>query len=155
MLTVAPPTKPRAGSTTTYGGRSYYTLHTEVNNAFALRPKDCKTSIVGFKNVNEAVLVGCMIETHFSQYNEWPEIGEDGIILPSPKSISIEDLSRIFIKKWNFDNLKLLCTRNVLDLISVEDISRRRGGFTFSGSMYTFNADIGFYQERFNELLDN
>jgi hypothetical protein len=93
-----------------------------------------------------------MIETHFVQKKEWPDTQIIGnLILPNTFS---KDLKHVQIKKWIFEDLKLTCTRNILDLITVEDIVDSPSGFSFMGSNYMFEADTEFYQERFEELYE-
>jgi hypothetical protein len=59
----------------------------------------------------------------------------------------------VYIQKWEFDELKLTCTRNFLDLIGVEGIIKKKlGGYTFDGNVYKFNADWDFYRTRLTEL---
>jgi len=91
-----------------------------------------------------------MIETYFIYSKSWPDM--DLLVLPAPR---VKELSNIFLQKWEFDDLKLNCTRNMLDMISVEKISKARESFTFNGDHYMFDAPLDFYQNRFNELLNN
>jgi hypothetical protein len=107
--------------------------------------------VVAFKNIEEAVLVGCMIETHFMHHKEWPDFDLSDMVLPSSR---VEDLRNIFLRKWEFDELKLTCTQNMLDMISVDEISKHQTSYTFSGNQYKFRAELEFYQNRFNELLE-
>ena len=151
MATAAPPVRPRAISRTNLGNRKYWTLHSGINNVWACRPGGATSSVVAFRNLDDAVLVGCMIETHYMNHKEWPDFDASQITLPSAQ---IEDLKNIFLQKWEFDDLKLICTRNMLDMISVDEINKRQTAYSFTGSHYKFGADIIFYQNRFNELLN-
>ena len=120
-----------------------------ANNVWVTRPKESKSAVVAFRRIDDAVLFGSMIETYFTYSQEWPST--DLLILPAPR---IKELGDIFLQKWEFDDLKLNCTRNMLDMISVDKISKARESYTFNGDQYIFDAPLDFYQNRFNELLE-
>lgn len=149
MAVATPPVRTKPNFKTKYGAHKYYTLHTG-SKIWACRPQDAISSVVAFRNVDDAVLVGCMIETHYIHNKEWPEFNMENITLPSSR---IQDLNNIFLKKWEFDDLKLICTSNMLDMISVDDINKLRSSYTFSGNQYKFSANIDFYKNRFDELF--
>lgn len=149
MATATPPVRPKLTNLTNQKSRKFWTLHMGVNNVWATRPKDAKSSIVAFRHLEDAVLIGSMIETHFINSKEWPDM--DLFVLPAPR---IQELTNIFLQKWEFDDLKLTCTKNMLDMISVEKINKARASYTFNGNQYTFVAPLEFYQNRFNELLE-
>lgn len=111
MATIAPPIKPRPRLPTAQTRRKYYTIHSNNNNAFSLKLNDdVKTAIVGFKDVDDALRIGSMIETHYIQYKEWPETRDPGsLILPTNR---LNTLSHIFFRVWTFNDLKLECTNN-------------------------------------------
>ena len=94
-------------------------------------------------------MFGSMIESYYSHSSEWPDANLQ--MLPAPR---MNQLVHIFLQKWEFDDLKLNCTQNMLDMISVEKVNKTRSSYTFNGSQYTFSAPIEFYQNRFNELLE-
>lgn len=149
MATATPPVRPKLTLQTNQKGRNYWTLHTGVNNVWATRPHESKSSIVAFRRMEDAVLIGSMIETHFIYSKEWPDM--DLFVLPAPR---VKELTNIFLQKWEFDDLKLTCTQNMLDMISVEKINKAHASYTFNGNQYTFGAPLEFYQNRFNELLE-
>jgi hypothetical protein len=124
MATIAPPIKPLPRLPTAQTRRKYYTIHSNNNNAFSLKLNDdVKTAIVGFKDVDDAVRIGSMIETHF--------------IL------------------WTFNDLKMECTNNFLDFITVESIgSNKPESYSLNGNFYAFEAPEEFYQNRIRELYD-
>lgn len=145
---------PPPGILKTYGRKpnNYYTLHSGINNAFTLnigeRERSC---VIGFKTVEDANLIGRMIDTYYAKTLEWPEFWTEGaLVLPKPET----ELVHIFIHQWDFEDLKLMCTRNILDMISVEEIITQKQGYSFSGNMYTFDAPSDFYRERFEEFLN-
>lgn len=154
MTTVAPPVRPRPQLPTAQTNRKYYTIHSNKNNAFTLKlNEDVKTAIVGFKDIDDAVRIGNMIETYFVAHKEWPDMHEPGqLYLPNGR---LEDLSRVFIQQWEFDDLKINCTRNFLDFISVEKIiPKNPSSYSLSGDMYSFSASFDFYRNRFDELWE-
>jgi hypothetical protein len=154
MATITPTVKPRVKLPTAQTHRKYYTIHSNNNNAFSLKLNDnVRTAIVGFKDADDAVRIGSMIETHFIQHKEWPETREPGqLILPSNR---LQTLSHIFIRVWAFDDLKFECTNNFLDFISVESIvSGKPESYSLNGNFYSFQAPEEFYQNRIRELYD-
>jgi len=155
MTTVAPPPiKPMTRLPTAQTRRKYYTIHSNNNNAFSLKLNDdVKTAIVGFKDVDDAVKIGSMIETHFIQYKEWPETRDPStLILPSNR---LTTLSHIFFRVWTFDDLKLECTNNFLDFITVESIaSNKPDAYSLNGNFYAFEAPDEFYHNRIRELYE-
>jgi hypothetical protein len=149
MATATPPVRPKLVLQTNQSNRKYWTLHSGINNVWASRPNESKSCIVAFRRMEDAVLIGSMIETHFINSKSWPDM--DIFMLPAPR---VKELNNIFLQKWEFDDLKLNCTRNMLDMISVEEINKRASSYTFTGNQYTFGAPLEFYQNRFNELLE-
>lgn len=151
MLTAAPPAVPKTHLPVDQRNRKYYTIHSSKNNAFTLKlGEEVRTAIVGFANIDDAFRIGNMIETHFVEKREWPDTTQTGtIFLPSGK---IEDLSHIFIHQWTFDELKIECTRNILDMVSVDAIIEKKSAYSFSGNLYRFHADVDFYKLRFDEI---
>lgn len=153
-ITALPPVKSRGISKTSRGGRKYYTLHTKLNDAFTLRVNDnTKTSIVGFRDWDDAVFVGKMLETYFIDQKEWPATYDIGaLILPEAQYSDI--LGYLYIQAWDFEDLKVTCTKNFLDMISINNIIKKKtsGGCTFSGNAYSFEADLDFYRHRLAEI---
>ena len=85
--------------------RKYYTIHSANNNAFTLKINEMtKTAIVGFHSSNDALFIGNMIETHYIEKKEWPDVREAGtLILPEAR---LKELAYVFIKEWEFEDLK-------------------------------------------------
>jgi hypothetical protein len=112
---------------------------------------------VGFREWNDAIFIGKMLETYFVNQREWPVTYEVGsLILPATKDPNPDILYHMFIQQWEFDDLKMVCTKNFLDMISVDDIVKKKahGGYTFAGSAYRFEADWDFYRNRLTEIHD-
>jgi hypothetical protein len=109
---------------------------------------------VGFTEWDNAMFVGKMLEAYFDDQNEWPPTYEVGaLILPGPQA-PLDVLHHLYIQQWEFDELKLTCTQNFLDMISISDIVKKKaqGGYVFAGNAYSFDADPDFYRQRLNEI---
>jgi hypothetical protein len=152
MAVISPPAPPRVRMPTAQTSRQYYTIHSNRNNAFTLKlDEDARTAIVGFVNIDDALCIGNMIETFFIEKKEWPDMRTAGdLSLPEGR---LKELSYIFIKQWEFDDVKFDCTRNFLDFISVEQISKKKAKYSLGGSLYKFEAPLDFYKERIHELF--
>jgi hypothetical protein len=153
-ITLPPPVKPRSAFKTNQRSRKYYTLHTTGNDAFTLRVNEqARTSVVGFTDWDNAMFVGKMLETYFISQKEWPLTYEVGSLI-LPAGLGGDILSHLYIQQWDFDELKLTCTKNFLDMISIDDIIKRKaqGGYVFAGNAYSFEADLDFYRQRLDEI---
>jgi hypothetical protein len=155
-ITLPPPTKPRQSVKTNQRSRKYYTLHTGVNDAFTLRVNEqARTSIVGFTEWDNAMFVGKMLESYFVDQMEWPATYEVGsLILPTGRGGDV--LRHLYIQQWEFDELKLTCTKNFLDMISIDYIVKKKGqgGYVFAGNAISFEADPDFYRHRLGEIWE-
>ena len=152
MATIAaPPRRPLGRSIQTRrGGKFYWTIHTHPNNAFSVRVNEnSKTALVGFKNVDHAILIGKMIETHYLIQNEWPST-EGQLILPAPHD---GDLNFLFLQKWDFAELKVECTKNFLSMVAIDNLETTKQGFNFDGKILSFEAPLEFYVVRLAELF--
>lgn len=152
MALIAPPVKPVGPVVTDQTSRRYFTLHTGPNTAFTLRTsEEDRTSIVGFIRRSDAYYVSQMLETKFLHEKEWlTNHGGTNLILPSP---SVRDLSLVAIHEWDFDDLKILCTSNFMDMISVDEIVSNDDNHVFSGHKLKFEAPLEFYQVRLENLV--
>lgn len=131
--------------------KNFYTLHTGENNVFSIKIDECeKTTVVGFKKESDAIFIGKMIETQYIHTREWPDTGTDRLILPKS---TIDIMEIVMVHQWEFDNLRLVCISNMMDLVSVNNISDDESHYSFSGDLYRFEAPIEFFQERFEELI--
>ena len=102
------------------------------------------------------MFVGKMLETYFISQMEWPMTYEVGtLILPGPQGPN-DVLRHLYIQQWNFDELQMTCTKNFLDLISIDDIVKRKaqGGYVFTGNAHIFEADQDFYRQRLGEIWE-
>jgi hypothetical protein len=155
MATISiPPTRLNRVSRTNQKSRKYYTIHSNPNNACTLKINENKRlAIVGFRELQDAVNISTMIETHYIEKKEWPDMTRPGtLILPEGR---FQDLVHVFVREREFDDLKLECTRNILDMISVDQILKKKSSYSFSGNVFQFSAPCEFYQNRFNELFES
>jgi hypothetical protein len=133
---------------------AFYTIHSRPNNAFTMKlSEDTRTSVVGFKSYDTAYFVGQMVETNYNANNEWPNTDVTSGKIYLPRAPPDLELSLLIIHGWDFEELKLYCTSNLLDMISVDEITSGDGTFSFSGDRYSFSAPTEFYADRFNQIL--
>ena len=151
MATIAaPPRRPPRSIQTRRGGKFYWTIHTHPNNAFTVRMNDdSSTSIVGFKNVDNALVIGKMIETYYMTQQEWPDTSGQ-LLLPPPHD---GDLNFLFLQKWDFAQLQVECTKNFLSMVAIDSLQTTKRGFNFDGKMLSFDAPREFYAERLDEIF--
>ena len=96
---VSPPRRPPRSIQTRRGGKFYWTIHTHPNNAFTVRMNDnSPTAIVGFKNVDNALVIGKMIETYYMTQQEWPDTSGQ-LLLPPPHD---GNLNFLFFDRGSF-----------------------------------------------------
>ena len=147
---VSPPRRPPRSIQTRRGGKFYWTIHTHPNNAFTVRMNDdSPTAIVGFKNVDNALVIGKMIETYYMTQQEWPNTSGQ-LLLPPPHD---GDLNFLFLQKWDFAQLQVECTKNFLSMVAIDSLETTKRGFNFDGKMLSFEAPREFYAERLDEIF--
>ena len=147
---VSPPRRPPRSIQTRRGGKFYWTIHTHPNNAFSVRVNEnSKTALVGFKNVDNALVIGKMIETYYMTQQEWPDTTGQ-LLLPPPHD---GNLNFLFLQKWDFAELKVECTKNFLSMVAIDNLGTTKRGFNFDGKMLSFDAPHEFYVERLEEIL--
>ena len=147
---VSPPRRPPRSIQTRRGGKFYWTIHTHPNNAFTVRMNDdSPTAIVGFKNVDNALVIGKMIETYYMTQQEWPDTSGQ-LLLPPPHD---GDLNFLSLRKWDFAQLQVECTKNFLSMVAIDNLGTTKRGFNFDGKMLSFDAPHEFYVERLEEIL--
>jgi hypothetical protein len=163
---LATPIKPPSTATirTNKLPKKYYTIHNYPNTVMAIKLKgyeDLKTSVVSFKTIDDAALVGAMIENHRNKTKEWPifnfEDLQDDNTLRMTNMISQVNIfsGNIYVHEWDeLDNLKMYCVSNFLDLINLNTLIRTNDGFSMQGSVYRFHVDNDLYIQRFKQLLE-
>ena len=132
---------------------NYYTLHSKTNDIFSIKIDECeKTTVVGFKNKSDAIFIGKMIETNFVNTNEWPDTRNSGtLVLPKSR---VDTMNFVFVHQWDFEDLKLTCTANIMDMVSVDGIIDKDSSYRFSGQLFKFEADLDFYKDRFETFMN-
>jgi hypothetical protein len=152
-LAAAPPMRPRGVSLTNQKPRIYYTIHSHANDAFTLKlDETTRTSVVSFRKWDDALLIGKMIETHYIQQKEWPDTRRVGsLVLPSSRVGDV--LKHVYMQEWNYDELKVMCTENTLDMITVDAILKKKSSYSFAGNQLRFEAPTEFYRMRFDQLF--
>ena len=152
-IVLKPPTKPRRLAAINQKPVKYYTIHSHANDAFTLKiDETTRTSMVSFRQWDDAFFIGKMIETHYIQENEWPDTSQPGSLI-LPNSIIGDVLKHIYIQEWNYDDLKVRCTENTLDMVTVDSILKKKSSYSFSGSQLKFEAPPEFYRMRFDQLF--
>lgn len=109
------------------------------------------TALVSFKSHDDAFLIGQMIEAHYMKQKEWPDT-QGQLVLPLPQA---DDLMFLFLQKWDYEDLKMTCTKNFLNLVSIDDVANTKRGFSFDGQILSFQAPTAFYVERLNDMYEN
>jgi hypothetical protein len=150
MLVVAPPRSINRNYNKNKN-QKYYTIHTNDKNIFTLTIDDCLTCVMAFKKKNDAVFIANMIETYYVEEKEWPDVHQNGsITLPMGR---LNHLVHSGIKEWNYDDIKDMCQKNSLDMMSISNI-KTNNEIKFTMTHINCMADsIDFYKNRFEQLL--
>ena len=155
-MLAAPPQKPRGFAKTGFSARNHYTIHSAPNNLFSLRTRDDRTAIVAFHRRDDAVLMAKMMETYFRHQKELPPVQKEGddnsLYLPNVKDYY--ELDFLYLTNNDFDDLRVICTRNILHMITVEQLKENRHGYSITGNVLTFEAPVEYYKLRFDELYE-
>jgi hypothetical protein len=151
VLIKPPPIKFKTDRT----NKKFWTLHYTSNKVLGFTAEP-KTLVIGFAKQNDAIIVGKNIENHVITKQEWPDFSEfPEFNLQGSKPGTLDFL---VTKQWDFDDLKIWCTLNCLDFVSVERMSKRHvnsSTWQLSGAKYGFDAPYELYQQRFEELLNS
>ena len=152
-LVAAPPIRPHGSARTNQKPLRYYTIHSNANDAFTLKIDDTtRTSVVSFRKWDDALLIGKMIETHYIQQKEWPDTRQTGsLVLPNSRVGDV--LKHVYMQEWDYDELKVMCTQNTLDMITVDAILKKKSSYSFAGNQLRFEAPTEFYRMRFDQLF--
>lgn len=152
-IAMKPPVRPRRLTTINQKPVKYYTIHSHVNDAFTLKiDETTRTSVVSFRKWDDALFIGKMIDTHYIQEKEWPDTRQAGsLVLPNSRFGDV--LMYVFIQEWNYDDLRVRCTENTLDMVTVDEILKKKSSYSFSGKQLRFEAPTEFYRMRFDQLF--
>ena len=154
MLASRPPvTRPMK---TGFKPRRLYTIHSDPNKVFTLKPgEERRFSIVSFRNADDAILIGKMLQTYQMRQKELPTPETDGGLTLVHAPVD-QEMINLHIRPWSFEELQVYCTRHIFDMISVENIDKKmKEKYTFGGSMYSFEAPLEFYQQTFEVLINS
>lgn len=103
-----------------------HTLHFR-NSIFTIQKNG--TSVLSFRNKQDAVHFGKMLENHFDMTQEWPFVDfEETVLYKTHQKQS--NLKYLYTKKWQADELRDFCIRNsfgMLDIFKFEDDKRLVG----------------------------
>ena len=154
-MLAAPPQKPRINTRTGFRTRNHYTIHSSPNNLFSLRTRDDRTAIVAFHRRDDAILMAKMMEVYFRHQKELPPVQKEGddqsLYLPDAKSEL--QLDFLYLNNNEFDDLKVICTQNVLQMITIEQLKEHKQGYSILGNVHLFEAPVEYYRLRFDELF--
>ena len=107
---------------------------------------------MSFRKWDDALLIGKMIETHYIQQKEWPDTRQTGsLVLPNSRVGDV--LKHVYMQEWDYDELKVMCTQNTLDMITVDAILKKKSSYSFAGNQLRFEAPTEFYRMRFDQLF--
>ena len=154
---IAPPPPKIKKAKTLPRSSKYYTIHSHSNNVFGVRIKDeTPTLMVGFKNYEDAHLMGRMLETYYVNNQDLPlacKINE--FILPASDE-SIIELKYLTILQNDVDNLLSWCMVNFLDFLGVEEIIENNdsGKYTWDVSLCNTEPALQLCKERFDYLFE-
>jgi hypothetical protein len=151
MQVLNPPVCPRTGS------RVHYTLHNN-DRTFALKAleEEQKTTLVAFKRLGDAMRMGHMIERHVLIHKEWPEMTINNTLqfqIDKGKNI-LEPLSFIILQEHTLDNLSKICASRYMDILEVQRMISKQGGYTLTGNMMKIDGSHDFYVNVFNKMLE-
>ena len=136
--------------------KKYYTIHSHHKDVFGVRVEDDKpTLMVGFKNEEDALLMGRMLETYYKVTDELPLATTlTNFRLPAVEE-SVAELDRLFVLHNDAENLLSWCTINFLDFLGVEAILESDSGkYAWDVSIYRAEPEFEMCKERFGYLYD-
>ena len=152
MTTRPPVVKP---AKTGFKPQRFYTIHSHPNHVFTLKPHaERRFSILGFKEIDDALLVGRMLQAYQLRQKDLPTPEPEGTLtlVNAPED---QDILTLSIREWDFQDLQFYCTRYIFDMISVDKIRKNKTNYSFDGDLYTFEAPPEFYQEAFEVLFNS
>ena len=133
----------------------YYTIHSTPNRVFGVRlAKDAPISVVGFKNYDDAYMMGRMLETHYLNQDNLPlpeEINE--ISLPA-ESESVHDMRSLFLLHQDTDDILSACAANFLQFVGVEGKVLIDNRYTWDATTFNITQSDDYYRERLGELFN-
>ena len=134
----------------------YYTIHSHPNNVFGVRvEEETPTCMVGFKNYEDAYVMGRMLETYFIKTKELPAPEcVTNFTLPSADQ-SVNELKHLFLLHNDTENLMAWCTINFLDFLAIDQIIENPDSnkYAWDASIYRPEPEFDLCKERFEYLI--
>ncbi len=154
---MAPPPPKVKKAKTLPRSNKYYTIHTHPNTVFGVKVDDqTPTCMVGFKNYDDAYLMGKMLETYYIKNQSLP-IPEtlSNFTLPTADQ-SVKDLKHLFLMHNDAENLLSWCMINFLDFLGVEEIVENSDNnkYSWDVSIYRTEPELELCKERFDYLFE-
>jgi hypothetical protein len=139
--------------------KKIYTVHDLQHNPLTLLLKSktdsdiSKTTLIGFANKQNGILVSNLLEKHKNVTKEYPKFLEDERLYIKKNDIISNDLSNLYIREWELDDLKIYCLQNILDLLRIEELIEKDFSINFKGTIFKFEAGAHIYIDIFNKKL--
>ena len=149
--------RPRGGLRGQSGKSSYFTVHCEPNNVFALVKSDTRF-LVAFKYEADARAVAASVENHVVCLESWPEMKlRDGVFwLYGGRRIRASTLQFLSVRKWERRD-DLLCFAAAASLhLGITSFVREhtRDAYLIPFDAVPINAPPEFYSRVFEGLYD-
>lgn len=147
-----PPPKIKRAKTIPKSGK-YYTIHSHPNSVFGVRADEkTPTCMVGFKNFEDAQIIGRMIETYYINHQELP-VADSLINLKLPSADeSVHDLKHLILLHNDTQNLLAWCAVNFLQFLAVDEMIHNTVSDKYSWGVSVYQPDDDF--DMFRERLD-
>lgn len=116
-----------------------YVVH--KSNSPMIWPINEKSTLVSFSNVNQALFIASLSESHYASNKEWPtgvKFSFHTQIIPTILGVKIED----------YQQTKKKCAVWGIDLLIIEDITEKSPlNFSFSGEIEKFEIDYNVQKD--------
>jgi hypothetical protein len=123
--------------------KELYVVH--KSNSPMIWPINDKSTIVSFSNINEALFIASLSESHYVSNKEWPT----GIKFSFHKQIIPTILG---VKSEDYEETRHKCALWAIDLLIIDEINEKSPlNFSFSGKVQKFDIDYNIQKH----FLDN
>lgn len=131
------------------GVRRYYTLHID-KHVFTIQKNG--TSVVAFRNKNDAIRFGKLIESHFDVTHTWPIINfDDPVFLRTYKNSRLKYLD---MKDWHADKLQSFCIENYFSMLDIHNFVED-DSFRLVGNSVFWEAPMSMYIDMLNGRIED
>lgn len=126
------------------GNRKYYTLHHyEGKTIFTIQKNS--TAILAFRNKNDCMHFGKLLESHYELTREWPQVDfENTLLFKNTKSPRLKYLT---VTEWSEFMLKMMCIRNAFSMLDIHDFEDNR----LRGQYVQWDMIDDFYIDALNQ----